>query len=607
VTMQYDNPLKRDVLARSVSRRAVIKRSIGVGLAAPLAINLLAACGGDDATPAPAANTPAPAAANTPVPAAASTPAPAGNTPAPAAASTPAPAGSTPPPAAEPTATQAQTSTPADGDPVYGGTFIKLEANDFVTMWPMFTTGPTLDLIYDNLCKWRWDGGSWDFVPWLAVSWELAEDNARFTLRDGVKFHDGSDCNAEAAVWNVEMWVTHEQSIAKNSLAAVDVENPAEAVDELTFQMNLTDAAGSLLSQLSDLQRTTPLHSPLAWETMGEDGVKLHGVGTGPFVYKEWITGSQATVVRNEDYWGTDEHGNQLPFVDEAVYRWVSDDSVRLIEMRSGNAHMSTFIRGRDVPTVSNDPNLNYVENPESGGTLYRIFFNAVSGPFAEDVALRQAVQYAIDREAIARAVGGGIGFPAKYDLLPGAVGYDETIPFYSFDLDKAKELRAQSSAPAGLEARLTIITREADQQMAQMIQQMLAAIDIKITVDALERVAWGDQVRRNSDFEVATQRTTSPPDPDQHWTLTWNPGGVASYSRMDEPDIWQLIADGRGSYDRAERDAIYRQLQIRMFETAWWGNIWVQPNNYLFSNRVKNIPMIYGEWTREEQFWLEK
>jgi peptide/nickel transport system substrate-binding protein len=596
VTWLDENSLKSDVLSRAMSRRAVIKRSMAIGLAAPVAVSLLAACGGDDPTATPAAQAPA----NTPAaPAAGNTPAAAENTPA-AAENTPAAAENTPAAAAP---TQAPSGEPA----TYGGTLVKLEANDFVTMFPAFTTGPTLDSAYDNIVKWRWDGASWEFVPWLAESWELEENTAIFNIREGVQFHDGTDLDAEAIAWNANIWMTHAQSIALNALEGLDPENPAEVVDTHVVQINLLAPKGSILSQLSDLQRTTGIYSPAAYERLGDEGVAREAVGSGPFVFVEWQTGAQVITRRNENYWATDESGNQLPFLDGVNYRWVSDDSVRLIEMRSGNAHFSTFIRGRDVATVRNDPNLQYIENPESGGTLYRIFFNARQGPFAEDLDLRKAVLYAINRDAIAQAVGGGIGFAATYDLLPGAVGYDDTIPHYEYNMDLAREHRAQAQAQGTVNARLTIISREADQQMAQMIQQMLQEIDVNIEVEVLERVAWGDQVRRNNDFEIATQRTNSPPDPDQHWTLTWDKDGVASYSRMDEPEVQDAIERGRATYDPEERAAIYREAQVGMFETAWWGNIWVQPNNYLLSARVKNVPMIYGEWTREEVLQLEQ
>jgi peptide/nickel transport system substrate-binding protein len=259
------------------------------------------------------------------------------------------------------------------------------------------------------------------------------------------------------------------------------------------------------------------------------------------------------------------------------------------------------------VPGVKNDSNLNYIEDPASGGILYRFFFNAQQGPFSDDPALRKAVHHAINRDAIAEAVGGGVGFASPMELLPGAVGYDETITGYTFDLDKAKEFRAQSPAEPGLGIRLTVIAREADQQMAQLIQAMLGEIDIDVTVEALERVAWGDQVRRNNDFEMATQRTNSPADPDQLWTLTWAPDGPAAYARPDEPEIWAMIAEGRATYDTEERNQIYSELQKLMVEAAWWGNMWIQPNNYLFSSKVKGIPTLYSENLREEVLWLEE
>ena len=592
MTELQDDRVKRDTLMTHYSRRGILKRSVAVGLTAPFAVSLIAACGSGDEPDEPSAEE-----TTGTGPAAGATATPGTGTSGETAES------SDTEPTAETTGSQEGS---AEGDPQYGGTLTVVHPNDFVTMWPMFTTGPTLEVAYDWLVVRRFNGETWEVEPSLAESWELTDTSATFTLREGVKFHDGTDLDAEAVRWNVEMWVTHPQSIAKNALAAIDVENPAEVIDTHTVQINLTSPAGSLLTELSDLQRTTAIGSPAAYERLGETAIELEAVGSGPFIFEEWVTGSRVTVKRNPDYWKSDENGNQLPFVDEIVYRWVSDDSVRLIEMRSQEADFTFFIRGRDIATVQNDPNLQYIEHPASGGTMYRIFFNAQKGPFAEDLPLRQAVQYAIDREAIAQAVGGGLGFAATHNLVPGAIGYSEDIPAYAYDLEKAKELRAQSAAPVPLDTRITIIAREADQQMSQMIQQMLAAIDINLNVEVVERAAWGDQVRRANDFEIATQRTEAPPDPDQHWTLTWAPDGPAAYVRPDEPEIWAMIQEGRESYDREEREAIYKELQTLMYESAWWGNIWVQPANYLANARVKGIPVLYMEDYREEVLWLD-
>lgn len=586
---------QRSVLQGLHSRRSFLRRSVLAGMALPLATSLLAACGGDDddddGDGGGGSNDGESSSGDDPT---ATTDASAADE-------------ATDEDDAEDAEVAEVSDAPSDdGEPQYGGTLTVVHPNDFITMWPMFTTGPTLEAAYDWLLAWRYGGDTWEIQPYLAESWELSETSAIFHLREGVKFHDGTDLDAEAVRWNVEMWVTHPQSLAKNALAGIDETNPAEVLDTHTVQINLTAPTGSLLIELSDFQRTTGIGSPAAYEELGEEAIELEAVGSGPFVFQEWVTSSRLTVRRNENYWMTDDNGNQLPYVDEVVYRWVSDDSVRLIEMRSQEADVTFFIRGRDIDTVKNDSNLQYIEHPASGGTLYRIFFNARQGPFANDLPLRQAVQYAINRDAIAEAVGGGLGFAAKHNLLPGAIGYSDDIPYYSFDLEKAKELRAQSQAPTPLNTRITIIAREADQQMAQMIQQMVGEIDINMEVEVVERAAWGDQVRRANDFEVATQRTESPPDPDQHWTLTWAPDGPAAYARMDEPEIWDLIAKGRASYDRDERQEIYEEVQKLMHETAWWGNIWVQPANYAFNKRVKGIQVMYMESYQEELLWLD-
>lgn len=591
MTRLHDDRLKRDTLTTQYSRRNILRRSIAIGLTAPFAANLIAACGSDDESDDPGdeetVGTDQGAGATVTTGTGTSDETSESND-------------------TEPTVAAVSQEGSTDGEAQSGGTLTIVHPNDFVSMWPMFTTGPTLEKAYDWLLSWRFDGESWESVPSLAESWELSETSAIFTLHEGVKFHDGTDLDAEAVRWNVEKWVTHPQSLAKVSLATIDTATPAEVVDPKTVQINLTSPAGSLLTELSDFQRTTGIGSPTAFEKLGETAIELEAVGSGPFIFEEWVTGSKLTVRRNPDYWKKDDSGNQLPYLDGVVYRWISDDSVRLIEMRSGTADFTFFIRGRDIDTVKNDSSLQYIENPASGGTMYRIFFNAQQGPFADDKPLRQAVQYAINRDAIAEAVGGGLGFAATYNLLPGALGYSDSIPYYSFDLDKAKDLRSQSDAPIPLDTRITIIAREADKQMSQMIQQMLTEIDINLTVEVVERAAWGDQVRRGNDFEVATQRTGPPPDPDEHWTLTWAPDGPAAYARMDEPEIWALIEKGRESYDHDERQKIYEEVQTLMHESAWWGNIWVQPANYAANVRVKGIPVLYTEDFREEVLWLD-
>jgi peptide/nickel transport system substrate-binding protein len=507
-----------------------------------------------------------------------------------------------------------ETDSEASTGDRHGGTLRVLEPNDWVNMWPAFTTGPTLPEVYDWLVMYRLDDDDqWAVHPMLAESWEIDETSARFHLREDVEFHDGTPFDAEAVRWNFEQWATHPQSLAIDEIATVDTDNPAEVVDEYTVQLNLAAPDGTLLINLSTQSRPTGIASPTAWEEVdreeeGDSIIMRQAVGTGPFVFEEWVTGSSVTVTRNENYWRIDDDGNQLPYVDGIRYDWVSDDSVRLIEMQAGDADVAEFIRGRDVPTVENDSNLQYVEDELSGGTMHRFFFNGVQGPFSNDLNLRKAVQYAIDREAMAQTVGGGLGEVMGLDTLPGTVGYDESIPYYYYDLDLAREYREASDAPPGLEFRLVVIAREVDEQQSQMMQQMLAEIDLVVNIELVERAAWGDQVRRGNDFDMATQRTSARADNAQLWALTWAPEGAAPYSRSDEPEIWDLILSSREITDEQERHEAYVELQTMMFESAWWGNLWLQPLNFALNNRVQNFPTLWNTFggLALEEVWLD-
>jgi ABC-type transport system substrate-binding protein len=347
---------------------------------------------------------------------------------------------------------------------------------------------------------------------------------------------------------------------------------------------------------------------------MGTDGLNLRAVGTGPFVFEQFQSGSQLSVTRNQNYWDKDADGSPLPYLDKVVYRFVPNDSVRLTEMRSGNADITDTILGRDSITAKGDSSLVYLEDPTLGNR-YRYFFNGQKGPFKDNLKLRQAVSYAIDRDAIAKAVGAGVGVPQKYDLTKGSLGYDETAPFYTFDLAKAKSLFAESGAPSGLQIDLVVITREADQLQAQIIQQMVEKIGIKAEISALERVAWGDRVRKQNDFDMGTQRTGTAVDPDQ-LALSWASSGPAAYIRATGPDIEAIHKQfelGRGTYDVQKRHDIYKDLQTPWFNTAWWGFLWLQPQNYVLSKRVKSTPgflaaqsPVFLEFWHEELLWLD-
>src|SRR5258708_2890577 len=189
----------------------------------------------------------------------------------------------------------------ASGAPKRGGQATILQTNDFVSMDPIFASGPTASSVYDALLTWRQSAdGTYGVQPHLARAFETFPNKILFHLRDGVKFHDGSDLTADVVVWNVKRMVQNPKSFAKNLLSAVDDKEPAVALDPMTVQVNLTRPSAAVVSSLSEAPSngggTTPLVSKKAAHDNGEDVRKPNTVGTGPFRFVSFASGNQLQV-----------------------------------------------------------------------------------------------------------------------------------------------------------------------------------------------------------------------------------------------------------------------------------------------------------------------
>ena len=267
-------------------------------------------------------------------------------------------------------------------------------------------------------------------------------------------------------------------------------------------------------------------------------------------------------------------------------------------------------MRGRDVPAARQIAHARYIESPYSGNKR-QYFFNAVRGPFAQELGdkslkLRQAIHYAVDREAIAKAVGGGLGFGLPYEFVPGAIGYDTSVPSYPFDLDKARQLIKDSGYQTPLNVRMVVHSREQDVQQAQMIQQMVDKIGIKLNLQVVERVAWGEVVRINNDFEMASRQSGVAIDPTDDLLVTWAEGGNSAYHRAKVAGLIDTLQKADGSYDPRERQQLFMQAQKLMYESAWFGYIWFEPGNFLVHKRVQNFLAPWGS-LRESEMWLSE
>ena len=300
-------------------------------------------------------------------------------------------------------------------------------------------------------------------------SWEVAEDakSITFTLEEDVKFHDGTDFNAEAVCFNFDRWYNftgaaqsasasyywqatfggYAKNTAENEGLGESLYASCEATDATTAVINLTKPSASVLGALA--LQAFAIASPKALEefkadegTLDEDtGFQPTGtfgteqpIGTGPFKLESWQIGDRLTLVRNEDYW--DEAGKAK--LDKLIIRPISDNAARLQALQTGEIQGYDLVEPQDVPTIEGDEELQILERPAFNVAYVTI--NHKVKPF-DKLEVRQAVAHGLDRQAVVDNFYGGRGVVATQFMPPSLPGYADDVTEYPYDPAKAKSL----------------------------------------------------------------------------------------------------------------------------------------------------------------------
>jgi len=499
----------------------------------------------------------------------------------------------TPAPTAAPKATSAPVSAPSTA-PVQGtavpatavrtsnitrgGVLREIDRLAISSLDPhLSTTRDTawMPLLFDTLLSYRVvDLKKEEFAigPGLAESYEVVDPTTiEFKLVKGVKFHDGSDFNAEVAKWNLERAATHEKSAVAETVKDV---KEVVAVDSHTLRIILNAPAPMFPLQMTPANPVTVfMVSKAAVEKQGDAGFAEKPVGSGPMQFKEWVRDDRLVMEKFPDHWEMGEDGKPLPYVDGFVSRLITDQSVGLVEMRTG--HMDIFLNLllEDVETVKAEPQLKLFNVPGRWMGYPSLYFNphppeGADYPFSKHLELREAAQYATDRQALADTLGFGNALPHYYwDWYPGSPGYDESLPRREFDLEKAKELVAKAGFANGVDVEVKVINRTSDTAPLEVLQAMWAKAGIRLHINKMDRLVWVDDGRAGK-FEALSHSNTGQPDPIlRQTTRTGSTYNWANYSDPEMDKLWEQVA---AEYDAKKREEIYRQMQTKLYNEAY-------------------------------------
>ncbi|MEM2126518.1 MAG: ABC transporter substrate-binding protein [Candidatus Methanosuratincola sp.] len=497
--------------------------------------------------------------------------------------------------------------------PRYGGTLVVGLGTDIPIFDAAFCSGiPNLGIIHlvsQGLTVINPSGGEPKVLPGLAVAWEQSLEDPRvwiFHLRQGVKFHDGTPFNAEAVKFNIERMIDPATgALARSSFAMIQA---VEVVDEYTVKIITDVPFAALPAQLA--YAPLAMDSPTQIQKLGNKNYYTDPKGTGPFKFVHHIRGQEVLLVANEEYW------DGRPYLDAIRVKPIPDPAARLMALEAGDIHVAYYVPPRDAKR--------YMEHPELGITVLtpppqrRMFIglNVQWGPF-KDVRVRQALNYAVDKEAIVENIFMGLTKPMDSPLPPTSLCY---VPakYYEYNPGEAKRLLAEAGYPDGFEVTLYYGSGRylLDTEVVEAVQAYLAQVGIKVKVVPLEWAAFQAKLRKPLEetdvqmFFIGWGLPTLDPELGigPFSKNAWPPGLNNMF--YFNPEVEELIVQQRAATDPAQRCQIVREIQELVMEDAPFIALYYEPQIHAVRNEVRDLVISVTEQIDELRIrytWLGK
>ena len=445
----------------------------------------------------------------------------------------------------------------------------------------------SLRLIYQGLFGFDKD---MKLIPLLAESYASNADATEFTikLRQGVKFHDGTDFNAEAVKVNIDRLANPDNQLSRRSLVSMVKE--VQVVDDHTVKLVLAQPFGAMIASLA--HPGAMMISPAALEKYGRD-IGRNPVGTGPFKFKNW-SADTFEVVKNDDYWK-----DGLPKVEAVTIRSVPESGARFAMLQTGEAQFVPGFPPELMAVAAKNPNV-HVDATDSIVEYY-VSLNNTKKPF-DNIGVRQALNYAVDKNAYCKIVFNGLCKPAD-SIIPPLLSFHVPAGSYDFNLDKAKELMKEAGLESGFETEVWANSNTESLRAAQFIQQQLAQIGVKVNVVPLEAGVAAERIWSVESPADATVQMYyggwSASTGDADWgirPLLYGesfPPEMFNVAYYQDPKVDAAIKGAIGTADSAKRGEFYAEAQKAAWDGAPWIFLGVPQNISAKSNTLSGVYML--------------
>ncbi|GGC48297.1 ABC transporter substrate-binding protein [Chelatococcus reniformis] len=435
----------------------------------------------------------------------------------------------------------AAVANPSSLDPATGGS-----GGDHTILWP----------IYDTLTEWEYE--TLKPKPGLA-RWSFPEPGTMvLDVNPGITFHDGTPLDAEAVKFNLERNRTDPRSNVKADLTSVDT---VEVTGPLQVTLKLKNPDFALPAILSD--RAGMMVSPTNSKAMTGTAGDRKPVGAGAWKFVSWADNERVVLTRNDDYWRPGR-----PYLDGIEFAIITELATGLRSVVAGQNDMAYSLPARLKPVIDRAKDLQVVTGP----TLYCIqfYFNSARPPL-DNLKVRQAFNYALDREAFVKAALSGLGEVAHMTLPKSHWAFDKSlVGLYPYDPDRARKLLEEAGYKDGVEITCGSYTDQDSVRRAEIVQDQLGKVGIRLkmsrgTVAEISAQFLGSEKK----FDTLLSAWTGRPDPSMTYALGFDKGAYYNAGREADPALVELIRQSRESEDLAVRAAVFAKIQRFVMENA--------------------------------------